>query len=134
MADAPAAPSGPASGGGSPVNSASGILDNPMMVLILGLFTCGIVPLWWMWVRTKELNEALGRQQVNPLFVFPGCICFPLFWYAAWLFAQGFHELKKKKGGEVKDDTVLHTILFILILPVGQFMIQQQLNEMAGKK
>ena len=138
MADAPAAPSGPASGsgsGGSQMDQAKGLLDNPVMVLVLGFFSCGIVPLWWMWTRTKELNAALGKQQVNPMFVFPGCICFLLFWYAAWLYAQGFHELKKQKlGASAKDETMLHAILLILLLPVGQFMIQQQLNEMAGKK
>jgi hypothetical protein len=133
MADAPAAPSG--GGGGNPqIDQAKGLLDNPMMVLILGFFTCGIIPLWWMWTRTKEMNAALGKQQVNPMFVFPGCICFPVFWYASWLFAQGFHEMKKKKGGDVKDEILLHTILMILIMPVGQFLIQQQLNEMSGKK
>jgi len=133
MADAPAAPSG--GGGGSQIDQAKGLLDNPMMVLILGLFTCGIVPLWWMWTRTKELNAALGKQQVNPMFVFPGCICFPLFWYAAWLFAQGFNELKKQKqGANAKDETVLHVILLILLIPVGQFMIQTQWNELNGKK
>lgn len=132
MADAPAAPSG---GGGNQIDQAKGLLDNPIAVLILGFFSCMIVPIWWMWTRTKELNAALGKQQVNPMFVFPGCACFPVMWYASWLYAQGFHEFKKQKlGDKAKDETMLHAILLILIMPVGQFMIQTQLNEINGKK
>ena len=134
MADAPAAPSG--GGGGNPqLDQAKGLLDNPMMVLILGFVTCYLFAIYWMWVRTKELNAELGKQQVNPMFIFPGCICGPVFWYGDWLFAQGFHEVKKKKkGAEAKDEIILHTILLILLAPVGQFMIQTQMNEMSGKK
>jgi hypothetical protein len=130
MADAPAAGGG---GGGSPADQAKGMLENPVMVLILGFVTCGLFSLYWLWVRVKEMNAALGKQQVNPMLVFPGCICAPVMWYASWLYAQGFLELQKKKGGEVKDEVILHTILLILLAPVGQWMIQQKLNEMAAK-
>jgi len=130
MADAPAAGGG---GGGDAADKGKGILDNPTMVLILGFVTCGIIIIWWFWVRVKEMNAALGKQQVNPMFVFPGCLCFPLMWYASWLFAQGVHELKKKKGGDVKDEIILHTLLLILIAPVGQWMIQQQWNDLVKK-
>jgi hypothetical protein len=130
MADAPAAPSG-----GSQMDQAKGLLDNPVMVLILSFFTCGIIPAWWLWTRAKDLNTGLAKQQVNPLLLVPGCICLPVFVYGAWLFAQGFHELKKQKqGATAKDEIILHTILLALVFPVGAYFIQQQWNEITGKK
>ena len=34
---------------------------------------------------------------------------------------------------EPKDEKVLHAVLLILLAPVGQYMIQQKLNELWGK-
>ena len=129
MADAPA----PAAGGAAPKIPGSERVVNPTTVLLLGLFTCGIYPLYWMWLRVKEMNEYLGKQQVNPMFVFPGCLCYPLVLYAAWLYVNGIPEMQKKAGLEAKDEKVLHAVLLILVMPVGMYIIQQKLNEIWGK-
>lgn len=112
-------------GGGGP----KGVVENPMNVLLYGFLTCGIYSIYWMWVRVKEMNAYLGREQVNPMFIFPGCLCFPLVWYADHLFAQGLPEMQQKAGVPVKDDYIMDLLLLILLAPVGQYMIQQKLNE-----
>jgi len=127
MADAPAAPALP------PNLPGSKKVENPTTVLILGFVTCGLYCLYWMWLRTKEMNEYLGKQQVNPMFVFPGCICYPVMWYAAWLYANGLPEMQKKAGVEAKDELVLHLVLFLFISPVGMYLFQQKLNEIWSK-
>lgn len=126
MPDAPASP--PAGSGG-----AKGKVENPMTVLILGFVTCFIYTYYWLWIRSKEMNDYLGKQQVNPMFVFPGCFCPPLVIYADYLFAKGIPDMQKKAGVEAKDEFVLHLLLLILLPPVGQFMIQQKLNELWAK-
>jgi hypothetical protein len=126
MADAPAA--APAGGGG-----VKGKVENPVTVLILGLVTCGLYCVYWGWVRAKEMNAYLGREAVNPMFIIPGCICFPVVLYAYYLFAKELPEMQKKAGVEVKDEFVLHLILLILLPYVGQYMIQQKLNEIWSK-
>jgi len=127
MADAPAA-------GAAPKIPGSEKVVNPTTVLILGFVTCGLYSLYWMWLRVKEMNEYLGKQAVNPMFVFPGCICAPVMWYAAWLYANAFPEMQKKAGiADVKDEKVLQLILMILVMPVGMYMIQQKLNELWAK-
>lgn len=68
MADAPAAPAAPAPSSGGGVK---GKVENPTTVLILGFVTCGLYPLYWMWLRTKEVNDYLGEQRINPMFIFP---------------------------------------------------------------
>jgi hypothetical protein len=126
MADAPAAP---ATGGGG----TKGKVENPMTVLILGFVTCGLYSIYWLWVRVKEMNAYLGKEAVNPMFVVPGCICFPVVLYADFLFAKGIPEMQKKAGVEAKDEFVMDFILLILLAPVGQFLIQQKLNALWAK-
>lgn len=130
MADAPAAAPAPApaSGGG-----AKGKIEKPEIVLILGFVTCGIYPLIWMWTRVKEINAYLGEQRINPMFVFPGCLCFPVMLYAMFLLVKALPDMQKKGGVEAKDEFVLHLVLFLLLSPVGMYMYQQKLNELWSK-
>lgn len=128
MADAPAAAPSPA-----PAPGSKGKIEKPEIVLILGFVTCGIYPLIWMWQRTKEINAYLGEQRINPMFVFPGCICFPVVLYAMFLLVKSLPDLQKKAGVEAKDEFVLFLVLFLLISPVGMYMYQQKLNEIWSK-
>ncbi len=126
MADAPSAPAAGAGG-------TKGKVENPTTVLILGLVTCGLYCVYWLWVRSKEMNEYLGKETVNPMFVVPGCLCFPIVLYADYLFAKGIPEMQKKAGVEAKDEFVLHILLLILLPYVGAYLIQQKLNEIWAK-
>ena len=126
MADAPAA--APASGGGL-----KGKVENPTTVLILGLVTCGIYTIFWLWNRVKEMNAYLGKEVVNPMFVVPGCLCFPVVIYGEFLYCKGIPEMQKKAGIEPKDEFVLHLVLMILLPYVGSYLIQQKLNEIWAK-
>jgi hypothetical protein len=128
MADAPAAPAAAPSGGG-----VKGKVENPTTVLILGFVTCGLYPLYWMWLRTKEVNDYLGEQRINPMFVFPGCVCFPVVLYAMFLMLKSLPDMQKKAGVEAKDELVLHLVLFLFISPVGMYLFQQKLNEIWSK-
>ena len=129
MADAPAAPAAPAPSGGG----VKGKVENPTTVLILGFVTCGLYPLYWMWLRTKEVNDYLGEQRINPMFVFPGCFCFPVVLYAMFLMLKSLPHMQKKAGLEAKDELVLHLVLFLFVSPVGMYLCQQKLNEIWSK-
>src|SRR5215470_16219636 len=109
MADAPAAPAAPAPSGGG----VKGKVENPTTVLILGFVTCGLYPLYWMWLRTKEVNDYLGEQRINAMFVL----------------LKSLPDMQKKAGLEAKDELVLHLVLFLFISPVGMYLFQQKLNE-----
>jgi len=128
MADAAAAPAAPSSGGG-----VKGKVENPTTVLILGLVTCGLYTIYWLWVRVKEMNDYLGKQAVNPMFVVPGCLCFPVVLYADYLYIWAIPEMQQKAGVEAKDEKVLHLVLMLLLPYVGSYMVQQRLNEIWQK-
>jgi hypothetical protein len=127
MADAPVA-AAPAGGGGG-----KGKVENPTTVLILGFVTCGLYCLYWLWMRVKESNDYLGKQAVNPMFILPGCICAPVLIYGEWLFVNALPEMQKKAGVEAKDEKILHILLLVFLGPVGQYLIQQKLNEIWSK-
>ena len=127
MADEPAA-AAPASGGGL-----KGKVENPQTVLILGLVTCGIYTFFWAWARVKEMNAYLGKEVVNPMFIFPGCICPFVAIYGYFLYCKNLPEMQKKAGIEPKDEFVLHLVLMILLPYVGSYLIQQKLNEIWAK-
>src|SRR5579862_7210966 len=103
MADAPATPAAPAPSGGG----AKGKVEDPKMVLILGLVTCNLYAIYWLWTRAKEMNAYLGEEKVNPLFIVPGCLCFPAVIYGSYLFAKSIPDMQKKAGAEAKDEFVL---------------------------
>jgi hypothetical protein len=129
MADAPAAPATPAPSGGG----VKGKVEDPKMVLILGLVTCNLYTMYWLWNKAKEMNAYLGEERVNPLFIIPGCLCFPAVIYGSYLFAKGLPDMQKKAGVEAKDEFVLHLVLMIFLPWLAAFMIQQKLNELWAK-
>jgi hypothetical protein len=124
--DAPAA--APASGGGL-----KGKVENPTTVLILGLVTCGLYTIFWLWNRAKEMNAYMGKEVVNPMFIVPGCLCFPIVIYGEFLYCKTLPEMQKKAGIVPKDEFVLHLVLMILLPYVGSYLIQQKLNEIWAK-
>ncbi len=128
MADEPAAAPSPA-----PAPGSKGKIEKPEIVLILWFVTCGIYPLIWMWQRTKEINTYLGEQRINPMFVFPGCLCPFVSLFALFLAIKSLPDLQKKAGVEAKDEFVLFLVLFLFISPVGAYMYQQKLNEIWSK-
>jgi len=53
-----------------------GKVEQSVTQAVLALVTCGIYGIYWAWLRTKELNSYLGKQAINPMLIFPGCLCF----------------------------------------------------------
>lgn len=112
---------------------AKGRIENPTHVLILGFVTCGIYSLYWLWLRLQEMNEYLGKQQVNPMFIVPGFLCGPFVICAEVLFVRGLPEMQRKAGIDAKDEFAMDFILLLFLAPVGQYVIQQKMNAIWAK-
>jgi hypothetical protein len=117
----------------APAPGSKGKPENPTTVLVLGFVTCGLYIIFWAWMRAKEMNAYLGREAVNPLFIVPGCLCFPVAIYGYFLYCKNLPEMQKKAGLEPKDELAIHLVLLILLSPVGAYLIQQKLNEIWAK-
>lgn len=116
MADAPAAP------------GSKGKVENSIMQLVLTLVTCGIYAVYWSWLRAKELNAYLGKDAINPMLIFPGCLCPPVLIVANYFIAKATAEAEQKAGTAQKDDTIIYFILLFLVNFVGVWMVQEKLN------
>jgi hypothetical protein len=118
MADTPA-----------PAPGTKGKVENSVLQAVIAFVTCGIYSIYWLWVRSDELNAYLGKPAINKMLIFPGCFACgipPLI--AMWFLAKAASDAEMKAGTSSKDDSVLYFILLLLIAPVGIWMVQEKLN------
>lgn len=38
---------------------------SPITIILLSIVTCGIYFIYWLYVTSKEINDALGREEIN---------------------------------------------------------------------
>ena len=115
---------------GAPPPGTKGEVRNPTTDLILTLVTCGLYGIFWLYARAKEVNTYLGEEKVKPIFIIPGCLCYPLILVANWHLANSLKDVQAKAGVvPEKDETTFLAILLMFVAPVGVMMFQQRLND-----
>jgi hypothetical protein len=113
---------------------------DPIMVLILGLVTCGIYMIYWIYITSTEIKNALRREDVNPALDVVLAIVTCGIWliYLSYKYPQLILELQDRARIPRNDISVISLILTIVGLsPVSFFMIQSELNkvwEAAGQR
>jgi Domain of unknown function (DUF4234)/zinc-ribbon domain len=113
---------------------------DPIMVLILGLVTCGIYMIYWIYTTSTEIKNALGREDINPVLdvVLSLVTCGIWLIYLSYRYPQLILELQDRARIPRNDISVISLILTIVGLsPVAFFMIQSELNkvwEAAGRR
>lgn len=104
---------------------------DPIMVLILGILTCGIYAIYWVYKTSSEIKGALGRDDINPALdaVLSFITCYVWLIYLAYKYPQFLLELQEKAGLPRNDISLVSLILAIVGLsPISFFMIQSELN------
>jgi hypothetical protein len=113
---------------------------DPIMVLILGILTCGIYAIYWVFKTSSEIKDALGREDINPALdaVLSLLTCYIWLIYLAYKYPQFLLQLQEKAGLPRNDISLVSLILAIVGLsPISFFMIQSELNNVwdaAGRK
>jgi hypothetical protein len=104
---------------------------DPIMVLILGLLTCGIYAVYWVYKTSSEIRDALGRDDINPVLdaVLSLLTCYIWLIYLAYKYPQLLLQLQERAGLPRNDISLVSLILAIVGLsPISFFMIQSELN------
>lgn len=106
-----------------------GEVRDPIMVLVLCLFTCGIYNIIWLFKTGEEINQASGVQQFNMvkeiLLTIVTCGLWGL-WFQ-WRFAEAVVKLQRDWGVKpAMDAPILFLMAFISLMP---FFVQQGLND-----
>lgn len=106
-----------------------GEVRNPVTVLLLCLFTCGIYAIYYLFFALAEdINQGLGREEFSSgkelVLTLVTCGAWGL-WYQ-WRVAEAIVELQRSWGVEPEMDA---PILFIMnFAQVGPLFMQKSLN------
>ncbi len=94
---------------------------DPLVVVILSLVTLGIYGLYWVYKTKEELNS-LGAKVPSFILAFIPIVNI----YFFWKYCEAFTTYVKKD-----ESPILYFLLWIIIYPVAQYIIQSELNKLA---
>ena len=108
--------------------------QEPVLVLVLGLVTCGLYLIYWNIKAAEVLNKVAGREVISPVVaVISGC-CVPVNVYFYYLCGQCLSDLGALIGRDLKDKSTLLLILGIFFPMVAAMIVQGHINEIYEKQ
>jgi hypothetical protein len=105
--------------------------NDPIVVLLLGIVTCGLYLIYWN-MKTAEVLNAVNEREVisSPVAIFAG-LCFPVNMYYYHLVGkEGLPKVYERNGERPKDDSVLLLILGFLFPMVAAMIVQGEINKL----
>lgn len=106
--------------------------NDPIIVLVLGIVTCGLYLIYWNMKVAEVLNAVAKREVISPtIAIISGC-CVPVNIYFYYLCGQALGDLGKAIGKEeeLKNKSTLLLILGILFPMVAAMIVQGHVNEL----
>jgi len=105
--------------------------NEPVVVLLLGVVTCGLYLIYWN-IKTAEVLNAVAEREIisQPIAIFSGC-CLPVnlyFYYIAG--KEGLPKVYEKTGETGKDESTLLLILGFLVPMVAAMIVQGDINKL----
>ena len=108
-----------------------GIVRDPILVVVLGIITCGFYSLYWMYCVREETRNYLEDASISPaLELLLTIVCFPfiLVWY--YRMSRDLMRMQEKSGRTINDQTMLFMILaFFGVGIANNYIIQDELNK-----
>jgi hypothetical protein len=105
--------------------------NDPIIVLILGIITCGIYLIYWN-IKTAQVLNAVAEKEIisQPIAIFAGC-CFPVNIYFYYLAGKdGLPVLAEKTNQPKNDQTLLLLILGLIFPMVAAMIVQGEINKL----
>lgn len=104
--------------------------QQPIVVLLLGVVTCGLYLIYWNIKAAEVLNAISGREVISPtIAVISGC-CSPVHVYFYYLCGQCLADLGDLTGNPaIKDKSTLLLVLGIFLPMVAAMIVQGHINE-----
>jgi hypothetical protein len=105
--------------------------NEPIVVLLLGFFTCGLYLIYWN-IKTAQVLNAVAEKEVisQPIAIFSGC-CTPVNLYFYYLAGkEGLPKVYEKTGNAGKDQSVLLMVLGFLFPMVAAMIVQGDINKL----
>jgi hypothetical protein len=104
---------------------------DPIVVLLLGIITCGLYLIYWNIKVAPVLNSVAGREVISPVVaIFAGC-CMPVNLYFYYLAGKEcLPKVYARIGEPTKDQSVLLMILGLLFPMVAAMIVQGDVNKL----
>jgi hypothetical protein len=105
--------------------------NEPVLVLVLGLVTCGLYLIYWNMKVAEVINAAAENEVVSqPIAIFSG-LCSPVNLYFYYLVGKdGLPKVYEKTGEPNKDQSVLLMILGLFLPMVAAMIVQGDINKL----
>jgi len=106
--------------------------NDPILVLVLGIVTCGLYLIYWNIKVAKVLNAVSDNEVISPtIAVISGC-CYPVNVYFYYLVGECLGPLGARTGKEeeLKGKSTLLLILGIFVPMVAAMILQRHINEL----
>ena len=105
--------------------------NDPVVVLILSIFTCGLYLIYWNIKAAQVINAVADKEIISqPVAIFAGC-CFPINLYFYYLAGkEGLPKIYEKTGETSKDQSTLLIILGFFFPMVAAMIVQGDINKL----
>lgn len=107
---------------------------DPIIVLVLGIITCGLYLIYWN-IKIAEVINAVAEREVisQPIAIFSGC-CMPVNLYFYYLAGkEGLPKVYERTGEPQKDQSTLLLILGFFFPMVAAMIVQGDINKLYNK-
>ena len=104
--------------------------NDPIVVLILGVVTCGLYLIYWNIKVAQVLNAVAEKEVVSPpIAIFAGC-CPPVHLYFYYVIARdALPAVYTRSGQPQKDQTAVLILLGLFFPMVAAMIIQGEINK-----
>lgn len=105
--------------------------NDPTVVLILGIVTCGLYLIYWN-IKASQVINAVAEKEVisQPIAIFAGC-CAPVNLYFYYLAGkEGLPKIYEKIGETGRDQSTLLLILGLIVPMVAAMIVQGDINKL----
>ena len=104
---------------------------DPIVVLFLGILTCGLYLIYWN-IKAAEVINAVAEREVisQPVAIFAGC-CTPVNLYFYYLAGkEGLPKIYNEIGEPGKDQSTLLIVLGFFFPMVAAMIVQGDINKL----
>ncbi|HKI90340.1 MAG TPA: DUF4234 domain-containing protein [Draconibacterium sp.] len=105
--------------------------NDPIVVLVLGVITCGLYLIYWN-IKAAQVMNAVAEKEIisQPVAIFAGC-CLPVNLYFYYLAGkEGIPKIHEKTGSQGKDQSVLLMVLGFFFPMVAAMIVQGDINKL----
>lgn len=103
---------------------------DPIVVLLLGFFTCGLYLIYWNLKISEVINAANQREVISPIVAILTSFC-GLSFFFYWLVGRdGLPKIYELTNQPQKDDSVLLLILGFFFPMITAMIVQSEINKL----